>query len=110
MAVACRGIKPRAAVLIRVLGPALVSAMRKICAPGCGRRAAALTAPERRALDDYFARTETLLIEAILHDGLSATAEGMRSGRARRTVGGADLPFRRTNDNVRPRPSGVPAA
>ena len=109
MVVACRGISPRAAVLIRVLGPALVSAMRKICAPGCGRRAAALTVPERRALDDYFARTEALLIESLLHDGLNATAEGMRSGRAKRSVGGAGLPFRGSNDNTRSRPSDVPS-
>jgi len=108
MAVARRGIKPRAAVLIRVLGPALVSAMRKICAPGSGRHAVALTAPERRALDDYFARTEALLIETILHDGLNATAGWTRSGRAKRSAGGTGLPFRRSHDPA-PRPSDVPA-
>ena len=108
MAVARRGIKPRAAVLIRVLGPALVSAMRKVCAPGRGRRVPALTAPERRALDDYFARTEALLIETILHDGLNATAGWTRSGRAKRSAGGTGLPFRRSHDPA-PRPSDVPA-
>jgi len=109
MAVACRGIRPRAAALVRVLGPALVSAMRKVCAPGSGRHAPALTNAERRALDDYFTRTEALLIEAILHDGLGATAGCTRSGRAKRSVGGAGLPFRGSNDKTRSRPSDVPA-
>ena len=109
MAVACRGIRPRAAVLVRVFGADLVSAMRKICAPGHAYRLPpALTKAERRALDDYFARTEALLIESLLHDGLNATAEGMRSGRAKRSVGGAGLPFRRSNDSGL-RPSGVPS-
>ena len=109
MAVACRGIRPRAAALVRVLGPALVSAMRKICAPGHAYRLPpALTKAERRALDDYFARTEALLIETILHDGLNATAGWTRSGRAKRSAGGTGLPFRRSHDPA-PRPSDVPA-
>jgi len=106
MAVACRGIRPRAAVLVRVFGADLVSAMRKICAPD--RLPSVLTKAERRALDDYFARTEALLIETILHDGLNATAGWTRSGRAKRSAGGTGLPFRRSHDPA-PRPSDVPA-
>jgi len=50
----------------------LLSAMRKVVAPGRGGRwrKPVLTSAERIALDEYLERTEPMLIEAILQDGL----------------------------------------
>lgn len=58
--------------------PAVISAMRKVCAPG--KHPPVLTRAERAALDAWLAEREEMLIEAILHDGLRGSAASQTYG------------------------------
>ena len=91
--------KPRA-----VFAPLLVSAMRKVCAPGGnGTTHPVLTRSERAYLDAYLDWTAPLVVEAILKEGLSDWGRG-RSKKPK-SAGGAGLSFRGSTYSS-PSPSG----